>query len=496
MSSYREKLIILAQISDDLGDPSLADRFQRLGNDSYSPPGDALDERVKIMKERVRRANLVPSKLNTILPGLYAVGGCVRDTLMGRTPKDIDLCTSMPPDDVIATCRAAGYKVYLTGYDHGTVTVPVDGVSYEVTTYRMDVETDGRHAVVEFTPHIEADLARRDFTINAMAIDIEGNLIDLFGGIRDIENRVIRCVGDPNTRFREDFLRVIRAARFSSVLGFSIDPATLDAMYDESYEMNERLAKSFEKNPEGKKLAVERVIEEFEKAFEKSSHPSTFLNLMWQLGVVQTMIPEMEDADVLMQNPEWHPEGSVWQHTLDTVDRIDPKYRWHALFHDIGKCLTAQPVEGTEHNSFHGHDVAGAGIIHEIAERLRLPGDLRDSVETSVRMHMYPLQTRMEGKEPSARVIRRFQREIPSDDHLEALRHLVPADSGDRYNEAINPLFERRVDVTPVLRGQHLVDAGIQPGPDMGRRLRAAFEHQLETGITDVQELLRVALSA
>ena len=105
MSSYREKLIILAQISDDLGDPSLADRFQRLGNDSYSPPGDALDERVKIMKERVRRANLVPSKLNTILPGLYAVGGCVRDTLMGRTPKDIDLCTSMPPDDVIEVER-------------------------------------------------------------------------------------------------------------------------------------------------------------------------------------------------------------------------------------------------------------------------------------------------------------------------------------------------------------------------------------------------------
>lgn len=496
MSSYRVKLMILAQMSDDIGDPSLADRFQRFSNDSYSPPGDAQNEQVQIMKERM--AALIPSQLNVMLPeGVFAVGGSVRDLVMGREPHDIDLTTPVRPEEVMARCRASGIKVIETGLRHGTVTAIIDGEPYEITTFRTDVLTDGRHAVVAYTDSLSQDLIRRDFTINAMAIDPEGNLIDPFGGQEDIRRRRIETVGNPFHRFEEDYLRILRAARFAAVLGFEIEPETLAAMEVMGPELCRRISRAIEHHYRVEEsLSVERVVDEFNKVFEKANHPSLFLNLMWNLGVMQTLVPEMENADILMQDPKWHPEGSVWQHIVDVVDRSDPKFRWHGLLHDVGKCLTAMPVEGYEHNSFHGHDVAGAGVIHEIAERLRLPGDLRDSIETSTRMHMYPLQTRMEGKEPSERTIRRFQREIPSDDHLLALKHLVPADSGDRYDPVIAPLFERRTDIVPVLQGRHLLEEGIQPGPDMGRRLKAAFEYQLETGIMDVGELKRVALSA
>ena len=448
--------------------------------------------RVKVLEQVTR---LIPPQISRILPeGCYAVGGCVRDTVMGRQPHDVDLTTPVRPDDVVARCKAVGLHVIETGLQHGTVTIMVNGEGYEVTTFRADVETDGRHAKVQYVDNIETDLSRRDFTINAMAMDATGYLIDPFGGQRDIQNRVIRCVGDPHKRFEEDYLRILRGARFAATLGFSIDPETYDAMDDLSPELMERINRGVE----GYKtdyLSIERVVEEFNKAF-KAQHPSIFLRAMWNLGVVQMMVPEMENADRLEQDPRWHPEGSVWEHTLEVVDRIAPEYRWHGLLHDVGKCLTAQPVEEATHNTFRGHDIAGAGIIEDIGDRLRLPRKLRDSLETSVRMHMAPLQFRTEGKEPPDRVVRRFQREVSDDEHLLALRHLVPADAGHRYDPRADILFERRQDVTPILQGRHLLEVGIKPGPEMGNMLRAAFEHQIQMGETDVEALRQVALNS
>lgn len=163
----------------------------------------------------------------------YAVGGCARDSIMGRTPDDWDITTSATPDEMLEIFALKGIRTIPTGLSHGTVSVLLDGVTYECTTYRIEGSySDSRHPdFVSFTRDIRDDLSRRDFTVNAIAIHPSGELIDVFGGMADIENRIIRCVGDPKKRFTEDALRILRAIRFSATLGFKIDKATFDAAF-------------------------------------------------------------------------------------------------------------------------------------------------------------------------------------------------------------------------------------------------------------------------
>ena len=430
---------------------------------------------------RVAQA-LVPPALAAIIPeGILAVGGSPRDIVMGRVPNDIDLCTPLLPEEVMARAKAVGYRVIPTGLQHGTVTVMLGEEPHEITTFRTDVETDGRHAVVEFTPSLEEDLARRDFTINAMAVDIYGELHDPFGGYEDIQQKVIRCVGNPEDRFREDLLRIIRAARFASTLGFDIDPETREAMRSMAPELQQEI---------GGKVSVNRVVQETEKAF-KGDKPSTYLQTLWDLGVIQTIIPEMANADDLAQDPQYHPEGSVWQHILQTVDRADANHRWNALFHDIGKCLTATPTpEG--HNSFRGHDEAGAGIIEDIGRRMNMSTDLIESIQATTEMHMQPLNV---GDRPSERTIRRLQHRAGP--HLSTLEGVVRADSGERYNPGWDSLWaarEQQNDIAPILMGRHLLERGHRPGPEMGQIVKRAHEHQLDTGETDIDRLYDAAM--
>jgi len=427
--------------------------------------------------------SLVPNEIRTLIPGAVAVGGCVRDMLLGRESNDVDLCTPLHPEDVLSACRTAGLRVIPTGMKHGTVTVMVGGVPYEVTTFRRDVDTDGRHATVEFTGDLKEDLARRDFTINAMALDADGNVYDPFGGREDIERRVIRCVGNPLDRFREDLLRVIRAARFSATLGFDVHPDTRSAMRVVAPELNDEI---------GERVSIERVVMEMEKAFKESERPSRFLDLLWEIDVFQTIIPEMADAEDLLQDPRFHPEGSVWQHTIDAVDRAAPEHRWNVLFHDIGKCLVATPTDG-DHYTFRGHEDAGLKVISEIGDRLNLPRKLIDSIEATTEMHMGPMSLG-EG-EPSDRTVRRFQHR--AGEHLATLEGVVRADTGDRYDPAWDVLWEARQemmgDVQPVLMGRHLIDRGYSPGPDLGIILGRAFQYQLDSGEVDIDRLIEVA---
>lgn len=476
-------------MSEDAGEPSLADIFYRMGSDSSFPPGEAADERVKIMKEKM--AALIPSKINTILPeGVYAVGGSVRDLVMGREPHDVDLTTPVRPEEVMARCRAAGIRVIETGLRHGTVTAIIDGEAYEITTFRTDVLTDGRHAVVEYTDSLEQDLIRRDFTMNAMAIDPEGNLIDPFGGQEDIRRRRVETVGNPFHRFEEDYLRILRGVRFAAVLGFEIEPETLAAMEVMAPDLCRRISRGMDQYRRSESLSVERVVEEFNKAFN-SKYPSIFLRTMWGLGVVQTMVPEMEDADLLMQDPRWHPEGSVWNHIVDSVDRSSPDHRWHALLHDIGKCLVAeQTPEG--HYRFEGHDVAGSGVIDDIGRRLRFPQPLIESIEKTTDLHMQPLNSGSSG--PSERAVRRFQHRAGP--HLYDVEQTVRADAGERYDDSWDVFWSPRTeqnDVAPILMGRHLIERGMSPGPQMGDTLRRALEHQLDTGETDIDRLFEIA---
>jgi len=411
----------------------------------------------------------------SFLPDLYLVGGAVRDILMGQKPEDLDFATSAPPEEVMRLAKAHGLEAVPTGIAHGTVTILIDHHPYEVTTFRRDVETFGRKARVAWGKSIEEDLSRRDFTIGAIAMDASGRVIDPYGGQQDLEAGLIRAVGEPRRRFREDYLRVIRAGRFVARYGFKIEPATLQAAREAAPEVLSH-------------VAIERVTAEFNKAFENGV-PSRFLRYLYDLDILQRLIPEFEDTHLLLQNPRWHPEGDVLTHVLQVVDRAAPPYRWHALLHDIGKKDTAQwRPEGWY--SFHGHERVGAALIPRIARDLRLPNHLRDELVVTTALHMVPVFTR-----PTPQAIRKFQAQAGP--RLPALKALYAADGAERRPKESWKFFEPQpVPVKPVLQGRHLIERGCKPGKAFGRMLQAAYTHQLETGETDLEKLYQVALKA
>jgi len=411
----------------------------------------------------------------SFLPDLYLVGGAVRDILMGQKPEDLDFATSAPPEEVMRLAKAHGLEAVPTGIAHGTVTILIDHHPYEVTTFRRDVETFGRRARVAWGKSIEEDLSRRDFTIGAIAMDASGRVIDPYGGQQDLEAGLIRAVGEPRRRFREDYLRVIRAGRFAARYGFKIEPATLQAAREAAPEVLSH-------------VAIERVTAEFNKAFENGV-PSRFLRYLYDLGILQRLIPEFEDTHLLLQNPRWHPEGDVLTHVLQVVDRAAPPYRWHALLHDIGKKDTAQwRPEGWY--SFHGHERVGAALIPRIARDLRLPNHLRDELVVTTALHMVPVFTR-----PTPQAIRKFQAQAGP--HLPALKALYEADGAERRPKESWKFFEPQpIPVKPILLGRHLIERGHQPGKIFSRMLQAAYDHQLETGETDIDKLYQASLKA
>lgn len=300
----------------------------------------------------------------------YLVGGCVRDILMGRKPYDFDLTTNATPEKIKEIF--ADYHVIATGLKHGTVTVIIEGESIEITTYRIDGEyEDNRHPKsVYFTSDIKDDLARRDFTINAMAYNEEAGLVDLFGGRQHIENKIISCVGDADRRFCEDGLRILRALRFAAVLGFDIEKKT---------------ALSILKNKELlKNIAVERIYSEFTKLICGSSAKEILLDFY---EVFCVFIPEILPMVNFNQNNKHHCYD-VYVHTLTVLDSIKPdkNLRLAALFHDIGKphCYT-EDKKGTGH--FYGHSKISSEITRKILKRLKVDNDTLNTVQNLVLDH-------------------------------------------------------------------------------------------------------------
>jgi len=427
-----------------------------------------------------------------VLPDLFVVGGAVRDRLLGRDPGDVDYATSATPDEMMNradSMRAATDKtveIHPTGTGHGTVTVRVGDRSYEVTTFRRDVSTDGRRAEVEWVDSIEEDLARRDFTINAMARSVEtGELIDPYDGQEDLQRGRICTVGEPGRRFREDRLRILRGVRFAGRYDFQIEPSTWDAMQKQASAVLQE-------------VAMERLLDEVNRML-MDRVPSRALRLLWELGLFQEILPEAREWDDLNQNPEYHPEGHVLNHVLNVVDRAEPRTRdgwpagrWAALLHDIGKGPAAEPAEDGPWHTFHGHEKIGADCIATIADRLRFPGWLAEELEVVTRLHMLPLYYAREGKRKG--LARRLQEK--AGDHLGALEALCRADAGDR-DRHLDFLFQDLPTPTePILKGRHLIDAGYEPGPEFGTALDAAKQHQIETGCEDRSELLAVAEEA
>ena len=302
----------------------------------------------------------------------WIVGGCVRDALLGRPIGDWDLATSARPDEVLRLFR----KAIPTGVDHGTVTVVTRERHVEVTTLRGEsTYTDGRRPdAVHFVEEIAADLARRDFTMNAIAVDMRtGELIDPFDGQRDLAARVLRAVGVPEERFAEDGLRCLRAARFVATLEVTLDPATEDGISSalDTYA----------------KVSAERVRDEWMKTM-KARAPSRAFEVMRTSGMLALTCPELVESFGCTQNR--HHAFDVWGHAMACLDAAPPTpaLRVAALLHDVGKPRTRARSEKTEDYTFYDHERVGAEIADPVLRRLRFSNDERERIVALVRHHL------------------------------------------------------------------------------------------------------------
>lgn len=318
----------------------------------------------------------------------YYVGGCVRDKLMGKEAHDVDITTNALPKEIMRTFE--GYTVIPTGMKHGTVTVLSDGKPYEITTYRVDgVYSDGRRPDrVTFTPNLTEDLARRDFTMNAIAMDISGKIIDPYGGAEDIKNRIIRCVGEPERRFKEDALRIMRAVRFASQLGFDIETNTAEAVHQKVNCLS--------------LISRERIRDELDKLICGANCLDVLLEYS---DVITAIIPEFTPCIGFDQRSDFH-IYDIWEHTIRAMAAApanDLRLRRSLLFHDIAKpdCCTSD-ADGKRH--FKGHAQLSAVKAAEIMRRLKY--DRRSITETAVLIdfHREKIRTRSESKKIISRI--------------------------------------------------------------------------------------------
>nr|WP_320134044.1 HD domain-containing protein [uncultured Holophaga sp.] len=336
--------------------------------------------------------------------GLVLVGGGVRDRLLGRQGGDLDLASALLPQEVMERARRAGLKAIPTGLQHGTVTVVAEGTPFEITTFRGDGDyLDGRRPeTVTLGVSLEEDLARRDFTINAMALpveavdapDWEGWIVDPFGGRADLEAGLLRAVGDPLQRFAEDGLRPLRACRFAAQLGFALDPATLAAI-------PQRLEVA-------RRVAVERVLVELGKLLLGQA-AGRGLELLEGAGLMDLWLPELRPLVGLEQGR--HHRFDAWGHTRAAVMAApcEMPLRWAALLHDLGKAST-RSVDAAGQTHFHGHEEASLRLAVAVLERLKASRALQDSVAALIRHHgTHP------GPEWGDGACRRFLRRLAED---------------------------------------------------------------------------------
>lgn len=430
----------------------------------------------------------VPKKVQRIIRALqehgydaYAVGGCVRDSLLDRSPADWDITTSAKPMEVKEIFK----RTVDTGLQHGTVTVLMEKEGFEVTTYRIDGEyEDSRHPKeVIFTGNLEEDLKRRDFTINAMAYNDETGLVDVFGGIRDLESKIVRCVGNPRERFTEDALRILRAVRFSAQLGFTIEK-------DTAY-WAKALAPTLEK------ISAERIQTELVKLLV-SAHPQ-YLKTAWELGITQIVLPEF---DAMMETPQNTPHHcySVGEHTLKALEytEADKVQRLAVLFHDMGKpAMRTTDEQSLDH--FHGHPKVSAELARKILRRLRFDNDTIRKVTELVSWHECPWEC-------TPRSLRRALSEMDAELFpvlLKIRRSDVLAQSEYRREEKLERLEESRRLYEEIQRkqecisvkmlavsGKDLIAAGMKPGKKIGDTLNAFLELVLEEPEKNTKEYL------
>lgn len=430
----------------------------------------------------------LPEKVHIIIDTLeeagyeaYAVGGCVRDSILGREPDDWDITTSARPEEM----KRLFPRTVDTGIKHGTVTVLLGGEGFEVTTYRIDgTYEDGRHpSEVTFTASLKEDLRRRDFTINAIAYNKRDGLVDLYGGLADMESQVIRCVGNARERFDEDALRMLRAVRFSAQLGYRIDETTGEAI--------KALA------PNLQKISVERIQAELVKLVT-SPHPD-YLRNAYELGITAQILPEF---DLCMETPQRHKHHcyDVGEHILHSMLGVEPDkvLRLGMLFHDIGKPQTLTiDSDGTTHNKKHPFE--GEKITRKVMRRLKFDNDTTDKVTKLVLYHDYDIAPTEAGVRravnrigedifPMIFTVRRADIAAQSD-YMREEKLAKVAYIEELYREVLS----RRDAVTLkdlAISGNDLIAEGMPPGRQIGDTLSALLDRVLDDPSLNTRENL------
>lgn len=428
----------------------------------------------------------------------YLAGGCVRDLLLQRKPGDYDIATSATPNIVLDLFP----RTFNVGAHFGVVLVSAEFENQptltEVATFRSDgAYSDGRHPdTVRYTISAEEDVQRRDFTINGLLLDpdmsgmdksvVRAGVLDYVNGLADLDAGIIRAIGNPERRFEEDHLRMLRAVRFASRLDFTIDPNTFEAMRS--------LA------PKIHAVSRERVRDELTRMLTEGNACQAF-ELLDETGLLAEVLPEVTRLKGVAQPPQYHPEGDVWTHTLMLLDQLEEgcstTLAWGALLHDIGKPATYQPPSGPgDRIRFNGHVEVGVRIAAEICRRLRFSNDETAQILALVQNHMRFADT----AHMKTATLKRFFRLDRFPEHLALHRMDCLASSGnlDHYNfarEHYENMPPEQVRPQPLLTGRELIAAGYNPGSAFKAMLHAVEEAQLEGTIHTPDEAMALIRS-
>ncbi len=395
-------------------------------------------------------------------------GGCVRDQLLGKTPGDYDIATSATPDEVIKLFPNAN----TVGAHFGVVLVKKGGIPFEIATFRTDGNyTDGRRPDSVSFSTAEEDASRRDFTVNGIFLDpVSGELIDYVNGQADLEAQLIRAIGEPDDRFSEDYLRMLRAVRFATTLGFEIEEGTMRSIKSLAHQTAQ--------------IAPERIKEELNKIWLSPNRQRGF-DLLVETGLMKAVLPEILVLQGCEQPPQWHPEGDVFTHTRLMLghlpDRASLPLVLSVLFHDIAKPATYTYDKADDRIRFNGHDKLGSEMAVKILKRLRYSNEVIAAVEAAVANHMKFRDV----QQMRTATLKRFIAKDRFDDELEL--HRVDCagsnqnfDNYDFVREKITEFENEPLMPKRFVNGRDLIERGWKAGPGFGELLEKAFDLQLE----------------
>ena len=397
----------------------------------------------------------------------FWVGGCVRDFLLGREPQDFDIATSARPEQV----EKLFPKTIPVGKKFGVIIVLAGGQQFQVATFRAEADyQDGRRPEKVVFANAEADALRRDFTVNGLFYDpLTEKIHDWVDGEKDLRAKIIRTIGAPEERFGEDHLRMLRAVRFAAQLGFAIEPKTLAAIQAGAAKI--------------KLISAERIRDELLKLF-RPPHAARGLVLLRESGLLVPVLPELAATIDCEQSPEFHPEGSVFNHIALMLEKMpataDESLAWSVLMHDIAKPVTAEREAGTGKIHFYGHEKVGAEMAEKILQRLRFPKKQTDEIVTCVKNHMQFKDVKQMRKATRRRLL--LRETFPLEMELHRLDCLGSFGDLEHYNfltEQAVELAQKPEIRPPLLTGDDLIKLGMEPGKAMGALLAEIREKQL-----------------